>query len=406
MKKIFAHRLPFKAAWHNMRYWDYYLVVPYLVLCLTGIVMVYSSSAGIEMQNGGSPTGYLIKQTIYALMGVTCVFFFANIPMRLLRTRPFLKYSTFIMFFLLVIVLVIGRAVNGAKGWLSLGPISLQPAEFCKLYFILYLSDRMARARQRGTHFLETSAAIGPLAFAGIFLLLILIQPDTGGFAINAAIIIVMLLACDIKWGYGIGAIVAVPTIGYFLLEKAVESGMVHGGYRAQRFIAFMNPFGNASGSGSQLVNSYYAISNGGVFGVGLGNSIQKMGYLPEPNTDFIMAIASEELGLVGVTVILGLLLCLICRIILVGVRSRSLYHTLICYGTATFMMVETFFNIGGVLGLLPITGVTFPFISYGGSSMLVLSSAVGIIMNISIRQNEEWLQMGHPFVQAEGSGR
>ncbi|MGM9892468.1 FtsW/RodA/SpoVE family cell cycle protein [Limosilactobacillus sp.] len=406
MKKLVVRRLPLQAAWHNMRYCDYYLLVPYLALCLVGIVMVYSSSAGIEMQNGGSPTGYLIKQASYAILGAGCVFFFANLPMRFLRTRRFLKYSTFIMFFLLAIVLVVGRAVNGAKGWLSLGPINLQPAEFCKLYFILYLSDRMARARQRGAHFLDSSAAVGPLLFALVFLLLILAQPDTGGFAINAAIIIVMMLACDFRWAYGIGAIIGFPTVGYFLMEKAVESGFFHGGYRSQRFIAFMNPFGNASGSGSQLVNSYYAISNGGVFGVGLGNSIQKMGYLPEPNTDFIMAITSEELGLVGITVILGVLLCLICRIILVGVRSRSLYHTLICYGTATFMMVETFFNIGGVLGILPITGVTFPFISYGGSSMLVLSSAVGIIMNISMQQNRDRMQVGHPFVQTEGSGR
>lgn len=404
MKKIAINRLPLKTAWHNMRYWDYYLLVPYLILCLVGVVMVYSSSAGIEMQNGGSPTSYLIKQAIYAILGAGCVFFFANLPMHYLRTRRFLKYSTLTMLALLAIVLVLGRAVNGAKGWLSLGPINLQPAEFCKLYFILYLSDRMARARQRGTHFLDSSAAVGPLAFALLFLLLILAQPDTGGFAINFAIIAVMVFACDFKWGFGIGVIIGVPTVGYFLMEKAIESGLFHGGYRAQRFIAFMNPFGNASGSGSQLVNSYYAISNGGVFGVGLGNSIQKMGYLPEPNTDFIMAITSEELGLVGVTVILALLLCLICRIILVGVRSHSLYHMLICYGTATFMMVETFFNIGGVLGLLPITGVTFPFISYGGSSMLVLSSAVGIIMNISIQQNRQTLRAGQTNL-AQGGG-
>ena len=154
--------------------------------------------------------------------------------------------------------------------------------------------------------------------------------------------------------------------------------------------MAFLNPFGNASGSGSQLVNSYYAISNGGVFGSGLGNSVQKMGYLPEPNTDFIMSITSEELGLVGVSVILILLMIIICRMIQIGVRSNSMYEMLLCYGSATFILIEAFFNIGGVLGLLPITGVTFPFISYGGSSMLILSFTVGIIMNISIQQNKQ----------------
>ena len=211
-----------------------------------------------------------------------------------------------------------------------------------------------------------------------------------------------MVLACDIRWGKAITAVIVFPLGLYFGLQLAIINGWLHGGYRIQRFIAFMNPFGNASGSGSQLVNSYYAISNGGIFGVGLGNSVQKMGYLPEPNTDFIMAITSEELGLVGVTIILVLLLVLICRMIQLGVKSASLYQTLICYGSATFFTIETFFNIGGVLGLLPITGVTFPFISYGGSSMLVLSATVGIIINISIRQNKAQLQVGEPFLPTD----
>ncbi|WP_438361108.1 FtsW/RodA/SpoVE family cell cycle protein [Limosilactobacillus kribbianus] len=401
MKKLKIKRPHF--AWsqlkQNWRSWDYYLMVPYLILCVTGIVMVYSSSAGIEMQNGGTPQAYLVKQTLYVILGLMVMFFFANYSLEHFRQRKFLEYSTIIMGFLLVIVLILGRAVNGARGWINLGPVNIQPVEFCKLYFILYLADRMARARQHGRHFLETKSSIGPLVVAGAYLILIFVQPDTGGVAINFAIIAVMILACDMRWAFGVSMIVGVPLVLYIGLQQAIINGWIHGGYRAQRFIAFMNPFGNASGSGSQLVNSYYAISNGGIFGVGLGNSVQKMGYLPEPNTDFIMSITSEELGLVGVSAILILLLILICRMIQLGVRSNSLYMTLICYGTATFFSVETLFNIGGVLGLLPITGVTFPFISYGGSSMLVLSAAVGIIMNISIQQNKRRLEMGSPFL-------
>ena len=260
----------------------------------------------------------------------------------------------------------------------------------------------MAKIRQRGQHF--TTDAKGPWLIIAVFLGLIMIQPDIGGMAINGAIIAIMLLAADYKWGFGLGIILVLPALGYLGLERLVESGLLQGGgYQVARFVAFLNPFGNASGSGSQLVNSYYAISNGGVFGVGLGNSIQKMGYLPEPNTDFIMSITSEELGLVGVTAILVTLLFLICRIIQVGVRADSLYQTLICYGSATFFTIETLFNIGGVLGLLPITGVTFPFISYGGSSMLILSATVGIIMNISMQQNRDRLVMGKPFIPETG---
>ena len=402
MKKKKLRFRKIRSVWNNVRYLDYYILVPYLALCLVGIVMVYSASASIEMQNGGTPLGYLVKQTIYVVMGVAVMAFMANYPLRHYRTPRFLRDSTLVVGALLVIVLVFSRAVNGAKGWISLGFFNIQPVEICKLYFILYLADRMAKIRQRGQHF--TTDAKGPWLIIAVFLGLIMIQPDIGGMAINGAIIAIMLLAADYKWGVGLGIILVLPALGYLGLERLVESGLLQGGgYQVARFVAFLNPFGNASGSGSQLVNSYYAISNGGVFGVGLGNSIQKMGYLPEPNTDFIMSITSEELGLVGVTAILVTLLLLICRIIQVGVRADSLYQTLICYGSATFFTIETLFNIGGVLGLLPITGVTFPFISYGGSSMLILSATVGIIMNISMQQNRDRLVMGKPFIPETG---
>nr|WP_251951202.1 FtsW/RodA/SpoVE family cell cycle protein [Limosilactobacillus vaginalis] len=362
-------------------------MVPYLVLCMIGIIMVYSASSAIEMQNGGTPTSYLIKQTIYVIMGICCLLFGANYPLKHYRTPRFLRDSTLAMIGMLLFVLVLSHAVNGAKGWINLGVINIQPVEICKIYFILYLSDRMARVRARNDHFISSGG--GPWLVVALCLLLIVLQPDIGGMAINVMIVAVLFLACDFRWSFGISILLIIPIMCYLLVEKAVESGLIHG-YRMARFVAFLNPFGNASGSGSQLVNSYYAISNGGVFGSGLGNSVQKMGYLPEPNTDFIMSITSEELGLVGVSVILILLMIIICRMIQIGVRSNSMYEMLLCYGSATFILIEAFFNIGGVLGLLPITGVTFPFISYGGSSMLILSFTVGIIMNISIQQNKQ----------------
>ncbi|WP_390893845.1 FtsW/RodA/SpoVE family cell cycle protein [Limosilactobacillus urinaemulieris] len=387
MKVKHIHKIHISQIRKNFHYWDYYLMVPYLVLCMIGIVMVYSASSAIEMQNGGNPTSYLIKQTIYVIMGIGCLIFGANYPLRHYRTPRFLRDSTLVMVGMLLFVLVLSHAVNGAKGWINLGVINIQPVEICKIYFILYLSDRMARVRARNDHFISSGG--GPWLVVALCLLLIVLQPDIGGMAINVMIVAVLFLACDFRWSFGISVLLIIPTMCYLLVEKAVESGLIHG-YRMARFVAFLNPFGNASGSGSQLVNSYYAISNGGVFGSGLGNSVQKMGYLPEPNTDFIMSITSEELGLVGVSVILILLMIIICRMIQIGVRSNSMYEMLLCYGSATFILIEAFFNIGGVLGLSPITGVTFPFISYGGSSMLILSFTVGIIMNISIQQNKQ----------------
>ncbi|WP_433962114.1 FtsW/RodA/SpoVE family cell cycle protein [Limosilactobacillus vaginalis] len=387
MKVRHIHKIHISQIRKNFHYWDYYLMVPYLVLCMIGIIMVYSASSAIEMQNGGTPTSYLIKQTIYVIMGICCLLFGANYPLKHYRTPRFLRDSTLAMIGMLLFVLVLSHAVNGAKGWINLGVINIQPVEICKIYFILYLSDRMARVRARNDHFISSGG--GPWLVVALCLLLIVLQPDIGGMAINVMIVAVLFLACDFRWSFGISILLIIPIMCYLLVEKAVESGLIHG-YRMARFVAFLNPFGNASGSGSQLVNSYYAISNGGVFGSGLGNSVQKMGYLPEPNTDFIMSITSEELGLVGVSVILILLMIIICRMIQIGVRSNSMYEMLLCYGSATFILIEAFFNIGGVLGLLPITGVTFPFISYGGSSMLILSFTVGIIMNISIQQNKQ----------------
>lgn len=387
MKVKRIHKIHISQIRKNFHYWDYYLMVPYLVLCMIGIVMVYSASSAIEMQNGRTPTSYLIKQTIYVIMGFCCLLFGANYPLKHYRTPRFLRDSTLAMIGMLLFVLILSHAVNGAKGWINLGMINIQPVEICKIYFILYLSDRMARVRARNDHFISSRG--GPWLVVAFCLLLIVLQPDIGGMAINVMIVAVLFLACDFRWSFGISVLLIIPIMCYLLVEKAVESGLIHG-YRMARFVAFLNPFGNASGSGSQLVNSYYAISNGGVFGSGLGNSVQKMGYLPEPNTDFIMSITSEELGLVGVSVILILLMIIICRMIQIGVRSNSMYEMLLCYGSATFILIEAFFNIGGVLGLLPITGVTFPFISYGGSSMLILSFTVGIIMNISIQQNKQ----------------
>ncbi len=157
--------------------------------------------------------------------------------------------------------------------------------------------------------------------------------------------------------------------------------------YQIQRFTAFYHPFKYSASVGRQLVNSYYAISNGGFFGLGLGNSIEKRGYLPEPYTDFILSVTTEELGFIGAAVLVILLLFIILRVYLIGIRSNNLYNRLFCFGVGTFMFVESFFNIGAVIGLLPITGVTFPFVSYGGSSMLVLSAALGMVMNISANQ-------------------
>lgn len=373
-------------------FFDYYLFVPYLILCLIGIVMVYSSSADIASQNGGSPTAYLIKQSVYVALGFGVLLFVRSINIKILQSPKILLIFAIGLLGSLVFVRLFGQAVNGARGWINLGFMSIQPAEVCKIFLVLYLA-RMLSQNENRIQQSFVSSVMGPLLIAGSMIILILIQPDLGGAVINAAIVAIMLLASGISWRKGVsivfGGIAAFIFIVLPVLTKMAQNSSIKS-YKLQRIIAFVNPFGTARGAGSQLVNSYYAISNGGIFGRGLGNSIQKMGYLPEPNTDFILAVISEELGLVAILIILTLLTIIIARTIWLGVRADDAYSSLICYGVATFITVETLFNVGGVVGLLPITGVTFPFISYGGSSMLVLCAALGCVLNISKQEQKQ----------------
>ena len=317
-------------------------------------------------------------------MGIGIAMVVAMMRLAILRHPRLLMIFFAALLVMLLYVKIFGAAVNGAQGWINLGFFSIQPAEIAKLFLIVYLANQFAHYNEQAGVYNIWSTRY-PLIITALLLVLILIQPDFGGFAINSAIVIVMFLGSEINWRKGVQlllAFLAVIVIGLPLFARFIVNHF-HG-YQVNRFVAYINPFGNNSGVGNQLVNSYYAISNGGLTGVGLGNSIQKMGYLPEPNTDFILAIISEEMGWLMVAVILILMMIIVCRTIQLGVRVNSLYQALLCYGVATFIAVETFFNVGGVSGLLPITGVTLPFISYGGSSMLVLSAAIGLVLNVS----------------------
>ncbi len=375
----------------KLKYLDYWLLVPYLVLSIFGIVMVYSASADIGSQNGGSPLSYLIKQTIYVIMGLCILSFMTMMNINKLRNKNVLKYAGYAALGSLALLLVMGQTINGAAGWFHLGPISIQPAEFVKFYVIIWLANVIANRQDEIQLEGWWATMRWPLIICLGIVGLILLQPDLGGATINASIIFVMVLASGFNWKGAMlvfgGAFLSVVGILFPIVVKVSEMGFAKNNYQLQRIVAFINPFEHSQSVGQQLVNSYYALSNGGVFGVGWGNSIQKTGYLPEPNTDFIMAILAEELGLITALGIIALLFLIIIRTVLIGIRSNSAYQSLICYGTATYLTVQTLFNLGGVLGMLPITGVTFPFISYGGSSTWTLALVMGVVLNIGTRQ-------------------
>ena len=382
----------------KLKYMDYSILIPYLILCLLGIIMVYSASSDILLVNGFKSTVYMSRQIMYFV----AAFILFGIPtfgmkLQIFQSKKFvLSYLalSFVLLLFLVALKIISHgqaAVNGAVGWINLGFINIQPVELAKLSLVLYLAYVLNRRDGKFIpgHIWENLS--GPTIISFIMIALVIVEPDFGGSAILFMIVFVMYSVSGIPTKLALrwlaALFIAVVALVFILLVW--EPGFIKDSYQFQRLLAFAHPFKLEKTGGAQLVNSYYAIHNGGIFGVGLGNSMQKRGYLPEPYTDFILSITAEELGVIGAIVVVGLLFFLMWRITEVGLRAHTQFNALVCFGVTTMIFTETLFNVGAVLGLLPITGVTLPFISYGGSSMIVLTAGLGIVLNIAAKERK-----------------
>ncbi|GEN96945.1 cell division protein FtsW [Streptococcus cristatus] len=303
---------------------------------------------------------------------------------------------------LLLLSRFITGTINGAHGWLKIGPVSAQPAEYLKIILVWYLALQFSKKQEQIEIYDYQAITFNqfiPRAFTDwrvivAFLIgLVVIMPDLGNATILLLTVLIVISTSGIayRWfstmlGLVVGGSAAVLASIWLIGVKRVEQIPIFG-YVAKRFSAFFNPFDDLSGSGHQLANSYYAMSNGGWFGLGLGNSIEKRGYLPEAHTDFVFSIVIEEVGFFGATLILALLFFLILRIILVGTRAKDPFNSMMALGLGGMILMQTFVNIGGISGLIPSTGVTFPFLSQGGNSLLVLSVAIAFILNIDANE-------------------
>lgn len=380
----------------KIRYLDWTIFIPYLLLVVLGIIFVYSASSDILLVNGFKPEFYGVRQAIYAVVAF-CVFgvpFFA-LKIQVFKNRKFVSgflLVSFVMLFFLAVLRFVGgagAAVNGAVGWINLGVINLQPLEVAKLSLVIYLAYVLDRRDGRLIKGHIWDNLFHPALLTGCMMALVIIEPDLGGTAILFMIALVMFCVSGIptmlaiRWLLGIVAGVFVV----FIIIVQWNPGFLQHSYQFQRLLSFIHPFQLERKGGAQLVNSYYAIHNGGLFGVGLGNSMQKRGYLPEPYTDFILSIIAEEIGVFGAIIIVGILFYLMWRIMEVGIKASSQFSALVCFGVTTIIFTESLFNIGAILGLLPITGVTLPFISYGGSSIIVLTASIGLVLNISANE-------------------
>lgn len=380
----------------KLHHLNYNILVPYILLVVFGIVMVYSASSDILLVNGFNPAIYGIRQAIYAvcaifLVGALCFFLKLDIFKSRRFVAGFLAICLLMLFYLICLKLFKGSAVavNGSVGWIDLKIIKIQPLEIAKLSLVIYLAyflDRHDGSFKKG-HIIQNLSR--PAILAAFMMFLVILEPDFGGTAVLAMIVIVMFSVSGVPAKNAVLCLIGIGISVFLLIFLIIKWNpeFLQESYQYRRFLSFLHPFELEQKGGAQLVNSYYAIHNGGLLGVGLGNSMQKRGYLPEPYTDFILAIIAEEIGVIGALLVLGLIFYLIFSIMEVGNKASSQFNALVCFGIATIIFTQTFFNVGAVLGLLPITGVTLPFISYGGSSLLVLSAAIGIVLNISANE-------------------
>lgn len=363
---------------------DKWIVFPFIVLILFSVIAVYSASNYSAMEEFGNSNYYLIRQSIIVCISLVIAFFVYIFPFRVLKKKKAILFGTVGIFSLLTVVLFLPARL-GARRWIPLPVFNLQPAEFAKIFVIWYLAYIFSRnQKELESAFLQT--IIKPSILVGAIFFLILLQPDTGTAIIIGLMTVFMLSASGASLKYGLSFILfGVTLVGglTFIIYKFGDSIPILG-YRYDRFLGLWDPFGYYESYGNQLVNSYYALSRGGMFGVGIGNSVQKTGYLPFPYTDFIMAIIGEELGLAGVTAILVALGMIISRAFYLGSHSKDSFNSLIYIGVGSMLLTQTLINLAGLTGLIPITGVTFPLLSYGGSSLMVVSISIALIANAS----------------------
>lgn len=387
---------------------NYSILIPYLILSVIGLIIVYSTTSATQIINGGNPFRTVINQSLFWGVSLFAIYTIYRMKLSFLRRKAVI-YSAILFEVFLLAISRLFPPINGAHGWIPLpGAGNLQPAEYLKLIIIWYLAHEFAK-QQADIRTYDYQALIQgswiPREFTDwrvvslLLLAMVATLPDLGNATIVVLIMVIMISVSGIAYRWFLTAVLSIVAVSGFVLGTIFVLGVETVekiplfGYIARRFAAFFDPFGNATGAGLQLTHSFYAMSNGGWLGRGLGNSIEKKGYLPEAQTDFVFSIVIEELGFVGASLILALLFFLIIRIIIVGVRARSPFNSMMALGVAGMLLIQTFVNIGGIAGIIPATGVTFPFLSQGGSSLLIISIGIAFVLNIDANEKRKLIE-------------
>ena len=352
---------------------DKLLFTATLLLVCTSVVMVYSASAFVAMDRNNDPYLFLFKQGTWALLGLFCVQLVMRVDYRHYR-QPAVIWTGVIVVCIALVIVLFGRPIKGATRWLNIGGLGIQPSELAKIVLIIFVAALLERRMERID---EPSYALLPIGVVlAVIVGLILAEPDLGTSVAIVMIAAVMVFSAGINYRYVVGvALAAVPAL-YFLIWTS--------DYRRDRVLAFLDPWSDPLGTGFQMIQSMIAVGTGGLFGRGLMGGVQKLHYLPEPHNDFIYSVISEELGLLGSTVILACFCVITWRGMRTALRAPDRFGAFLALGLTTMIAFQAFFNISVVLGLLPTKGIPLPLVSYGGSSLLINLVGMGILLNVS----------------------
>ncbi len=350
---------------------DKVLFVAIVALLMTGLTMVYSASSVVGADESGR-NPFVVKQILAVVVGLVGMWLAMHVDYRHLASRP-VVYAVFFAVLTLLVFALFQPAVNGTRRWILVGGFSLQPSELAKLAVVIYLAYQIARQEERQRPYeLLVPSALAIAVLAG----LVMVEPDFGTAGLVALAGAVMLFLAGVPWRYfAVAGAVAVP-LGYFAVRAAP--------YRWQRVTAFLDPEKYALGAGFQADQSLIAVGSGGVFGLGLGDSVQKLHFLPYPHSDFIYSIVAEELGLIGALTLLGLFAVVLWRGVRAGLEAPDVFGRHLAWGLTAVVVLQALLHISVSLSVVPTTGVPLPLLSAGGSSVVATLMAFGLLLNVS----------------------
>ena len=350
------------------------LILAVVLLSLFGLVMIYSSSSIWALYKYNDVFKYVKAQGLFWILGLITMYLLSKIDYKVYKKKA--NWILLVCFLLLGLVLIpgIGAIRNGSRSWFKVGSLGIQPSEFAKIGLIIYVSKYLSNNNKEIRSIVK--GVLPLVGIIGVFFLFIMLEPDFG----TAMVIIITLIAIIFISGVKLSFFVKAGALGLLGIIGLVIAAP----YRMARILSFLNPWSDPLGSGYQIIQSLYAIGPGGLLGQGFLHSRQKSFYLPEPQTDFIFSIISEEFGFLGVLIVCGLFFLIFYKCIKISLECSDLFGKYLAFGLSFGLIIQALLNLLVVISIIPVTGVTLPFLSYGGSSLLVSMASIGIILNIS----------------------